>query len=156
MADAPTAPPAPPPAETKAPNPPNEYSLKWEPVGKFSLEELFLNSFVRAKVWVADAVPVIFRSLIGEEIDKVHEGVKVVPNMTRSHFQTEQTYWNLAFALEQIGDKQPQGTFEERLAAIRKMSAPLLMRLAIGYLEFSGHVEDLFEGKGGMEAAKKS
>ena len=140
------------PAALKAP----EYMLKWEPIGEFSEEALFTKGTVRAKVWISDKTAVHYRSLGGEEVYKINEGIKVAEGMSVSHFRTEQTYWNLAFSVETIGDKAFEGTFAEKLARVRVMAAPILSRLSFGYLEFSGHVDDLFVGKKGDDVAKKS
>lgn len=157
MADAPAPTQAPPSEKSKAATPPPyPYLLKWEPIGEFTEEALFIKGVVRAKVWITEKVIIHYRSLSGEEVDKVNEGIKVTEGMSVAHFKTEQSYWNLAHSIESIADKPFEGKVEEKLAMIRKMAAPILHRILLGYMEFGNHVDDLFVGKGGQEVAKKS
>lgn len=159
MADSPAPAAAPPTPAQEAPNQKlqvRQYKLPWEAVGPFTVEEIFIKGTVRGKIMVADGMPVVYRSLIGEEVDKVNEGIKITSEMTLQQFKTEQTYWNLAFSVESVGKVTLSGTFEEKLAAIRKMNASAISRIGLGYLEFCGRIEDLFEVKGGGELAKKS
>lgn len=153
MADTP-APPETPQAESEKQQ--RKYILKFEPVGAFSETELFIKGFVRGKVWVSDQIPVVMRSLTGEETDKVDEAVKVKPGMSQREYNTLTTYYNLAYAIESVGDKKLDGAIEDRVKYFKAMAAPILGRMALAVLEFGGHVDELFVGKGGAELAKKS
>lgn len=144
-------PPAP-PAEA----PKKTYTLKFEPLEDFSEMALFVKGRVRGKVWVTDRIPVVYRTLIGSEIDAVNAAVKVREGMSITQYNTESSYHNLAHTVEQVGDVKLEGTVEERLQKIRAMAAPVLTRLLAGYLEFNDRVSDLFAGKEASEIAKKS
>lgn len=149
----PETPTASPPQETEKPY---EYTLKFEPVGDFNETELFVKGFVKGRLWLSDKMTVVYRSLIGTEVDAINEAVKIVPGMTITHFNTEQTYHNLAHSIEEVGGKKFEGTLEEKLQRIRPMAGPILARLSLAYLEFGHHVDDLFKTNGGLETAKKS
>ncbi len=144
------------PAQPPPPPPPKVYTLGFEPIGEFSETELFLKGVIRAKLWISEKVPAHFRSLTGEDVDKVNEAVKVTPQMTASQYNTEITYHNLAHSIEAIGGAPFTGTVDERLKKIRAMASAVLGRLTMAYLEFNDHVDELFVGKGVGDLAKKS
>lgn len=156
---APTPPQAPdstpPKVEAQKPRKPH-YTLPWDPVGKFDEETLFVQGRIQAKFWLSSTITVVFRSLLGEEIDKINEAVKVGKEMSIGHFNTEITYQNYAYSLVRIRDEDFSGTLEEKLAKIRALPAPILIRLQLAYLEFNDHIDDLFVGKEVLDLAKKS
>lgn len=139
-----------------APQPSYEYRLKFEPVGEFTEAELFVHGSVKGKAWLSEQSNVIFRSLIGTEVDEINTVVKATPDMTVNHFHTELTYRNLAHSMVEFGGKSFDGSIEEKLKKIRAMAGPILARLSIAYLEFGHHVDELFVGKVGLDTAKKS
>jgi hypothetical protein len=132
------------------------YSLKFEPDKDFNETTLFLKGSVTGKVWISAAVPVSLRSLTGEEVDKINEAVTVKDGMSLQAYQTDLTYWNLAFSVTAIGSEPFSGTTEEKLAKLRKMATAVLTRMALAYLEFNSRVSELFDGKEATEVAKKS
>lgn len=147
------------PAPPETPDKPAEerkYILKFEPVGEFSETELFVKGCVRGKIWISDQTPLLMKSLTGEETDKVDEAVRVKPGMSQREYNTQTTYYNLAYSIEAIGDKKLDGPIEDRVKQIRAMAAPVLGRMSLAILEFGIHVDELFVGKGGLELAKKS
>lgn len=154
----PAAPPAPeakkPPAEPEKPK--REYILRWEPEKEFDESSLFTKGRVSAKVWISDKTFIGLQSLSGEEVDKVNEKVKIGNGMSFSHYNTEITYENLAYSGISINGEAVKGDHETRVAYFKKMAAPILARFALAYLEFNGHVDDLFVGKGVLDTAKKS
>jgi hypothetical protein len=154
----PAAPPAPdaktPPAKPEEPK--REYVLRWEPDKEFDESALFTKGRVAAKVWISDKTFIALQSLSGEEVDKVNEKVKIGQGMSFSHYNTEITYENLAYAAISINGEPVKGSHEERVAYFKKMAAPILARFAMAYLEFNLHVDDLFAGKGVLDTAKKS
>ena len=159
----PAAPPkeAPPAPEAKTPpaspdQPKRDYVLRWEPEKDFNESTLFTKGRVAAKVWISDQTFIALQSLSGEEVDKVNETVKVGNGMSFSHYNTEVTYHNLAFSAINVNGEPVKGSHEERVAFFKKMAAPILARFALAYLEFNAHVDDLFAGKGVLDAAKKS
>lgn len=137
-------------------SPPRKYTLKFEPVGEFTETELFTRGTVRGKVWITDTLAARFRSLTGEDVDRVNEAVKVTPQTTAAQYNTEITYHNLANSLEGVGDTTISGPVEDRLKKIRAMSSAVLQRLTVAYLEFNDHVDEIFVGKGVADLAKKS
>jgi hypothetical protein len=153
MADA--TPAAPPEVTPKQPDP-SKYTLKFEPVGEFTETELFIRNRVSGKVWITERMAVTLRSLTGREVDAIHEAIKVTPDMTSMHYQTEVTYRNLAHSLQNIGAEPFTGTIEEKLNKIRDLSATILLKTSLAYAEFSDHVADLLAGKEAGEIAKKS
>jgi hypothetical protein len=146
---------APPQSPAQAP-PPKTYTLRFEAAGEFNETELFLKGVIRAKIWISEKVCVRFKSMTGEDVDKVNEAVKVTPQMTASQYNTEITYHNLAHSIEAVGETQFSGTIDERLKKIRAMASAVLGRLTMAYLEFNDHVDELFVGKGVGDLAKKS
>lgn len=132
------------------------YQLKFEPIGEFSETELFVSGRVSGKVWISDSTPVTFKSMTGREVDVVNEAVKIKDGMSSLFYQTEITYQNLSFALEKIGDKPFSGKPEEKMSKIRDMSAAVLLRLSMAYLEFMDHVDEIFSGKVVSDTSKKS
>jgi hypothetical protein len=135
---------------------PLKYTMKFDHVGEFTEAELFIRNRVAGKIWLTERMSVTLRSLIGREVDAIHEAIKVGPDMTSMHYQTEVTYRNLAYSLQKIGDEPFVGTLEEKLVKIRDMSATILLKLSLAYAEFSDHVADLFVGKEAGALAKKS
>lgn len=153
----PAAPPAPEaekPAEPEKPK--RNYVLNWEPTKDFDEASLFTKGRVSAKVWISDKTFIGLQSLSGEEVDKVNEKVKVGNGMSFTHYNTEITYENLAYAGISINGEPVKGDHEARVAYFKKMAAPILARFALAYLEFNAHVDDLFAGKGVLDTAKKS
>jgi hypothetical protein len=146
---------APPQSPVQAP-PPKVYTLRFEPIGEFNETELFLKGVIRAKVWISEKVCARFKSMTGEDVDKVNEAVKVTPQTTASQYNTEITYHNLAHSIEAVGETAFSGTVDERLKKIRAMASAVLGRLTMAYLEFNDHVDELFVGKGVGDLAKKS
>lgn len=155
MADATHAESAPPAGSLSA-SQEKKYTLRWESVDPFTEEELFINGCVRGKIWVSESTSVIMKSLTGEEVDEVNKSVRLDHQMPLAQYNTEITYHNIARSLEQIGDRKLAGSIEDRVASIRKMAAPFLVRLQLALLEFNDHVDDLFTGKEKPELAKKS
>lgn len=147
------------PEQDQAPDPApsnSRYILKFEPSAEFNETELFVKGTVRGKVWISEQTALSMKSLTGEETDKIDDLVKIKPGMSQREYNTLTTYYNLAFAVERIGDKPVDGPVEERVKHFRGMAAPILSRMALAYLEFNGHVDDLFVGKGAQDLAKKS
>ena len=155
MADQPASPPETKPVEPKAPEP-VRYILKFEPVGTFTETELFTKGFLRGKVWVSDQTPVTFRSLTGEETDKIDEAVKIKPGMSQREYNTQTTYYNLAYGVEAVGEEKLSGTDEDKVKKLKSMASAIVARMSLAWLEFNGRVDELFVGKGGLELAKKS
>jgi hypothetical protein len=153
MADQPAPPEKPKPEPEKLEN---RYILKFEPVGVFSETELFVKGFLRGKIWVSDQTTVTFRSLTGEETDKIDEVVKIKPGMSQREYNTQTTYYNLAYGVEAIGEEKLSGTAEEKVKRLKSMASAVVARISLAWLEFNGHVDELFVGKGGLELAKKS
>lgn len=139
--------------DIKAP-PPKTYTLKFEPIGEFNETELFTRGVLRAKFWLSEGIVARFKSLTGEDVDRINDAVKTTAQMTVTQYNTEITYHNLAHSLEAINDTIYSGTFEERLKKVRAMASAVLGRLTVAYLEFNDHVDELFAGKGDGLAKK--
>lgn len=135
---------------------PRVYSLKFDPAEDFSETTLFVKGCVRGTIWISQTMKIAMRSLLSEEGDKINEEVKVKADTTISAYQSEITYWNLAYAIEAIGGEPFSGTLPEKIKKLRGMATAVLMRMAMAYLEFNGHVDDLFRGKEALDLAKKS
>jgi hypothetical protein len=133
-----------------------QYQYKFDPGEDFSETALFVKGVVRGTIWISGNTPVLYRSLTGEEVDRINAAVKVTPDMSVTTFNTEVTYWNLAHSIEKIGETRIEGAVEEKIKRFRSMAAPILTRLQLGYLEFNLHIEELFKGKEVGELAKKS
>jgi hypothetical protein len=132
------------------------YSFKFEPDPEFTETALFLKGSIRGKIWISDMTSVVMRSLLCDEVDKINDAVRIKEGMSINAYQTEITYWNLAFSTVRLGDAFFEGTTEEKIKKLRQMASPILMRLSMAYLEFSDHVDDLFKGKEALAIAKKS
>jgi hypothetical protein len=132
------------------------YTFKFEPDPEFTETALFLNGSIRGRIWVSDVTHLVMRSLLSEDVDRINSEVRIKEGMSINAYQTEITYWNLALSIVRLGDKGFDGTTEEKVAKLRKMASPILMRLSMAYLEFCDHVDDLFKGKEALAVAKKS
>lgn len=155
----PAAPPVAPAVETPAATPkmqPRAYSMKFEPDVDFNETTLFIKGAVRGIVWISAATQIGMKSLLAEESDKINDEVKVKDGMTISTYQAEITYWNLAYAIESIGSKPFEGSVQDKIKKLRGMATAVLVRMSMAYLEFCGHVDDLFRGKEALDLAKKS
>jgi len=142
--------------ENGAPSKLMKYEFRFEPGEDFSETALFVKGFVCGTVWISGNTPVVFRSMTGEDVDKINDTVKIKPDMTVAQFNTQITYWNLAFAVEKIGETKMDGSPEEKVKRFQAMAAPILARLQLAYLEFNAHIEELFKGKEVGDLAKKS
>lgn len=134
----------------------DKYTLKFEPVGEWSEETLFINGRLRGKVNLGQRLSVIMKSLSGNEVDQVYKAVPVVQGMSRDQYNTEVTYYDLAYSLDSIGDKKMPEKLEDRLTMLRGLAAPILSRLTLAYLEFNARVDELFRGQEALGTAKKS
>lgn len=153
MADAPAPAPEAPPAASKP-----TYTLKFEPVGDFTDMEIYLKGCVRGKFWLSENVIAQMKSLTGEEIDTINAAVKPETTWTVTRYNTEVTNLNLALSLEKVSDRIFGGTLEEKVAAIRKMGAPILSRMQLAFVELNERVNELFaiKGKEAENQVKKS
>ncbi len=136
--------------------PTKSYTLKFEPIGAFTADELFVKGFLKGKFWISDTIVARFRSMTGEDVDKINEAVKVSASTTVAHYNTEITYRNLAHSLEAINDTVFSGDVEDRVKKVRSMPSALLGRLSLAYLEFNDRIDSLFIGKEAEGVAKKS
>lgn len=158
MPDAPAA--APPPAAEAPAKKPKEYTLKFEPIGDFNLETLFVRGFLAAKIWLTDTIAVELKSLTGEEVDEVNNSVfKLTEKMTQYQYNTEVTYRNLAHSVMKLGSEAVTGTFEEKVAKTKKRAGSVIGRMQLAYLELNDRIDDLYvpqEGKEQESLGKKS
>jgi len=147
-----------PPTQAPPPAPPQKrpYTLRFEPVGEFNETELFTKGTLRAKLWISDKIVASFKSLTGEEVDRINEAVKVTPQTTTAQYNTEITYHNLAHSIESVNGSVMPSDFAERLKKFRSMASAVIGRLSLAYLEFNDRIDELFVGKGVAELTKKS
>lgn len=144
----PDAPAAPPAAEAQKPPPPpkpkRNYTYRFEPIGDFDEDEMYIRGRVRGRIWISPKLFVEMRSVLGKETDEVYDLVRIEKGMSQDKYNTEITYHSIAQALEKIGDKPFQGTLSEKVTKLREMAGPLNSRMQLAYIEFSDHVQDIF------------
>ena len=133
-----------------------EYEFRFEPVGDFTAADLFIKGEIAAKMWITPKISAVYKSLTGEEVDKINEAVKVKDGMSVTQFNTEITYYNLAYSVIEIDGKPVTGGLQDKLGRYRKMSANILTLFQVAYLEFNAHVNELLEGEEALGIAKKS
>lgn len=133
-----------------------EYLLDFEAVGDFSEGALFTGGELRGKVFISKNVTAIFKTLTGDEVDRINEAIKVDKDTTAAQYNTDVTNLNLCYSLISVGDTHLKPGSEESLEYLKTLPAAVLGRLSLAYVEFNSRVDELFGGEEVLEKAKKS